>query len=57
VAAATGRAGPAGADVAGGTPTDEAQERAQKIWWNLLFAGLILLGVESLVANRYTLRG
>jgi hypothetical protein len=57
VAAATGRAGPAGLDAAGGTPTDEAQERAQRIWWNLLFAGVLLLGAETVVANRYTLRG
>jgi hypothetical protein len=57
VAAATGRAGPAGVDVAGGTPTDEAQEHVQRIWWNLLFAGLILLGAETVLANRYTLRG
>jgi hypothetical protein len=57
VAAATGRAGSAVVDVAGGAPTDEAHERAQKVWWNLLFAGLVLLGVETVVANRLTLRG
>jgi hypothetical protein len=57
VAAATGHAGGAAADVAGGTPTDDAQERAQKIWWTLLFGGLLLLGVETVLANRFTLRG
>jgi hypothetical protein len=57
VAAATGRAGAGAIDVAGGAPTDDAQERAQKIWWNLLFAGLILLGAETVLAHRFTLRG
>jgi hypothetical protein len=57
VAAATGHAGAAPADALGGAPTAEAQERAQKIWWNLLFAGLVLLGAETVLANRFTLRG
>jgi hypothetical protein len=57
VAAATGHAGGAVADLAGVEPTEESQERAQKIWWHLLFAGLVLLGVESVLANRFTLRG
>jgi hypothetical protein len=57
VAAATGHAGGTAADVAGGIPTDESQERAQKIWWSLLFAGLVLLAAETMLANRFTLRG
>jgi hypothetical protein len=55
VAAAVGHAGgPAGAaDLA--PPTDQAQEAAQRVWWYLLFAGLLLLGTESVVANRSSL--
>ena len=52
VAGAIGRAGgaaPAGTNV---MPTPEEQERAQRIWWYALFAGLVLLGIEPLVANR-----
>jgi hypothetical protein len=52
VAGAIGRAGggaPAGTNT---TATADEQERAQRIWWYLLFAGLLLLGVEPLVANR-----
>jgi len=54
VAAAMGRAG--GAAAAGPTapPGDEAQESAQRVWWYLLFAGLLLLGAETVVANRLT---
>jgi hypothetical protein len=54
VAAAMGRAG--GAAAAGPTapPSDEAQESAQRVWWYLLFAGLLLLGAETVVANRLT---
>jgi Aerotolerance regulator N-terminal/von Willebrand factor type A domain len=54
VAAAMGRAG---GEVAGGPaapPSDEAQESAQRGWWYLLFAGLLLLGAETVVANRLT---
>jgi hypothetical protein len=53
VAAAMGRAGgPAAGDTA--PPSDEAQESAQRVWWYLLFAGLLLLGAETVVANRMT---
>jgi Aerotolerance regulator N-terminal/von Willebrand factor type A domain/Putative glutamine amidotransferase len=31
---------------------DEAQERTQRLWWYLLFAGILLLTGESLVAHR-----
>jgi hypothetical protein len=53
VAAALGRAGgPAAGPTA--PPSDEAQESAQRVWWYLLFAGLLLLGAETVVANRLT---
>ena len=52
VAAAMGRAGGAGGTDTPATPTDEAQEAAQRIWWYLLFAGLLLLAGETIVANR-----
>ena len=52
-AAALGRAGgEAAAPLA--PPTDDAQESAQRVWWYLLFAGLLLLGAETIVANRLT---
>ena len=31
---------------------DEAQEKAQRIWWYLLFAGILLLTGESVLAHR-----
>jgi hypothetical protein len=34
------------------TIPDEAQERSQRLWWYLLFAGILLLTVESLLAHR-----
>jgi Aerotolerance regulator N-terminal/von Willebrand factor type A domain len=51
VAAAVGRAGGGGTGPTA-PPSDEAQEAAQRVWWYLLFAGLLLLGVETIVANR-----
>jgi hypothetical protein len=52
VAAATGRAG--GTNAVDAPPSDEAQESAQRVWWYLLFAGLLLLGAETVIANRAT---
>jgi hypothetical protein len=52
-AAATGTA--AGAVAAAGANavvSDDEQERAQRIWWYLLFGGVVLLGFETLLANR-----
>lgn len=50
-AGATGRAGDAASAGASGTITPEERERTQRLWWYLLFAGLLLLGGETLVAN------
>jgi uncharacterized membrane protein len=55
VAAATGRAGGAASATPELAPSDAAQESAQRIWWYFLFAGLMLLSVETLVANRIRL--
>lgn len=57
VAGAMGRAGgaaPAGTNVA---PTDQEQERSQRLWWYLLFAGVVLLGLETVIANRLSRAG
>jgi hypothetical protein len=52
VAAAMGRAGGGTAGEPTAPPSDEAQESAQRVWWYLLFAGLMLLAAETVVANR-----
>jgi hypothetical protein len=52
VAGATGRAGgaiPAGLNV---ITTDLEQERNQRLWWYLLFAGLVILAIETYIGNR-----
>jgi hypothetical protein len=33
---------------------DEAQELAQRVWWYLLFAGILLLIAETALAHRYS---
>jgi hypothetical protein len=33
---------------------DEAQEQSQRLWWYLLFAGILLLTGESWLAHRMT---
>jgi hypothetical protein len=41
------------AAAAAATPlTPEAREKNQRIWWYLLFAGVLLLGLDTLVSNR-----
>jgi hypothetical protein len=35
---------------------DETQERSQRIWWYLLFAGILLLTAESVLAHRISAR-
>jgi hypothetical protein len=52
VAAATGRAGGTSAATPELVPSDAAQESAQRVWWYLLFAGLLLLTAETMVGNR-----
>ena len=56
VAAVAGNvAGNTSAAAAGPLP-DEAQERSQRIWWYLLFAGILLLTGESVLAHRLSRR-
>lgn len=51
-AAATGGSVGEGAQ-AGGIPlTPEAREKNQRLWWYLLVAGILLLGMDTLVSNR-----
>jgi hypothetical protein len=57
VAGVMGRAGGAAPAGANATATDEEQERAQRIWWYLLFAGVVVLSVETLVGNRISRKG
>jgi hypothetical protein len=51
VAGVTGLAGGAAAPGANGTVTNEERERTQRVWWYVLFAGLLLLAGETLLAN------
>jgi hypothetical protein len=53
VAAATGAAGGAEGGAGSGVPLPaEAQERNQRLWWYFLVAGILLLGVDTLLSNR-----
>jgi hypothetical protein len=56
VAAAMGRAGGEASAAAGVQANDEAQERAQRLWWYLLYAGLLLLAAETGLSNTLALR-
>jgi hypothetical protein len=51
VAGATGLAGGAAPAGANATVTNEERERSQRVWWYLLFGGLLLLTSETLLAN------
>ena len=51
-----GRAGGEASAAAGVQANDEAQERAQRLWWYLLYAGLLLLAAETALSNRLALR-
>jgi aerotolerance regulator-like protein/VWA domain-containing protein len=57
VAGATGHAG--GAVPAGGSvnATDQDQERNQRLWWYLLFAGMVVLALETFIGNRVSRTG
>ena len=53
VAAAIGAPGSAQGGGGPGVPlTPEAQERNQRLWWYLLVAGIVLLGVDTVMSNR-----
>ena len=51
-AAAMGKAGGAAAAGTNVSFTIEEQERAQRVWWYLLLAGLLLLATETVISNR-----
>jgi hypothetical protein len=53
VAAVTGN-GASGSTSGQDVLPDEAQELAQRIWWYLLFAGILLLIAETALAHRYS---
>jgi hypothetical protein len=53
VASVTGN-GPAGSTAGQDVLPDEAQELAQTVWWYLLFAGILLLIAETVLAHRYS---
>jgi hypothetical protein len=55
VAAVTG-GDPTGSTAARDVLPDEAQELAQRVWWYLLFAGILLLIAETALAHRYSRR-
>jgi hypothetical protein len=57
VAGVMGRAGGAAPAGANATATAEEQERAQRIWWYLLFAGVVVLSLETLLGNRISRKG
>ena len=58
VAAAMGRAGGAAAPRdATSLTTDQDHERTQRVWWYLLFAGIVLLALETLLGNRLSRSG
>ncbi len=56
VAGATGLAGGAAPAGSNATITNEERERSQRVWWYLLFAGLLLLTGETLMANQIRTR-
>ncbi len=50
--AAVSASGTAGSSTAPDVLPDEAQELAQRVWWYLLFAGILLLIAETVLAQR-----
>jgi hypothetical protein len=53
VAAVSGN-DPAGSTGGQDVLPDEAQELSQRVWWYLLFAGILLLIAETALAHRYS---
>jgi hypothetical protein len=51
VAGLTGLAGGAAPAGSNATITNEERERTQRVWWYVLFAGLLLVTAETLLAN------
>jgi hypothetical protein len=56
-AAVAGRASGELASLGAARPSDEAQARAQRLWWYLLVAGGLLLAAETLLSNRLSEKG
>jgi hypothetical protein len=56
VAAVVGNTAGTATAAASGPLPDEAQESSQRIWWYLLFAGILLLTGESVLAYRLSRR-
>lgn len=56
VAGVTGTAGGAAPPGSNTTITNEERERSQRVWWYLLFAGLLVVGAEGLFANQVRTR-
>lgn len=53
VASSVGTGSADGSGDAAGVPlSPEAQERSQRLWWYVLLAGILLLGVDTLLSNR-----
>jgi hypothetical protein len=52
VAAVTGESSPSHESSADVLPSPDVQERMQGIWWYLLCAGVLLLGLDTLWSNR-----
>jgi hypothetical protein len=52
VAAAVGGSASEAGAVADVPQTPEAQERAQRLWWYLLVAGILLLAADTIISNR-----
>lgn len=51
-AGVTGKAGGSAAPGANATYTNEERERTQRVWWYLLFAGMLLLAGETVWSNK-----
>jgi hypothetical protein len=52
IVAAVSASGTAGSSTGPDVLPDEAQELAQRVWWYLLFAGILLLIAETVLAQR-----